>query len=95
MSPLKAHWCCGLENLRQGFRACGMLDEQGYKIEKGMCIVLAQFERGSGGVVDAGQKRSGFRSSMVRDYEHIPDDATRARFLGKCCLRFLLPSHSP
>jgi hypothetical protein len=58
-----------------------MLDEQGQKIEKSMCIVLAQFEwscADGDDAIDAGQ----MRRSASRDYDHIPDDATRARFLA-------------
>jgi hypothetical protein len=37
----------------------------------------------TGDAIDAGQMhRSGLRSCMVRDYDHIPDDEKRARFLA-------------
>ncbi len=82
---LQAHWCCGLENIREGFRACGMLDDQGHKIEKGMCVALVHIQWS---VSDT--NKASLRNSEAKGYHNIPDDETRSRFLGKrsrCCTK--------
>jgi hypothetical protein len=39
-----AHWCGGVEMLRQGYRICEMLDNDNNPISKGMCHIVINLE---------------------------------------------------